>query len=65
MKDLIGYLHTWSATQQCEQKNQQNPIDIIRRALAKAWGREDARLTVRWPLYLRLGRVTAPVTAQS
>jgi len=65
MNDLIGYLHTWSATQQCQQKNEQNPIDIIRRALAKAWGREDARLTVRWPLYLRLGRVTAPVTARS
>jgi SAM-dependent methyltransferase len=65
MNDLIGYLRTWSATQQCQQKNEQNPIDIIRRALAKAWGREDARLTVRWPIYLRLGRVTALVTNQS
>jgi SAM-dependent methyltransferase len=64
MKDLIGYLQTWSATQQCQRKNNQNPIDIIRRALAKAWGREDARLTVRWPLYLRIGRTTAPMTVQ-
>ena len=64
MNDLIGYLQTWSATQLCQQKNNQNPIDIIRRALTKAWGREDARLTVRWPLYLRIGRTTAPVTEQ-
>lgn len=65
MNDLIGYLLTWSATKRCQQNNQQNPIDIIRQALAKAWGREDARLTVRWPIYLRLGRVTALVTDQS
>ncbi len=57
MNDLIGYLHTWSATQLCQRKNEQDPIDIIRRALAKAWGREGAQLTVRWPVYLRAGRV--------
>ncbi len=57
MNDLIGYLHTWSATRLCERKNEQNPIDIVRRALARAWGPETARLTVRWPIYLRLGRV--------
>jgi SAM-dependent methyltransferase len=65
MNDLIGYLQTWSATQQCRRKNNQNPIDIIRRALKKSWGRENARLTVRWPLYLRVGRTTAASTDQS
>jgi len=58
LSDLTGYLHTWSATQRCQQKNEQNPIDIVRRALARAWGPEDKRLSVRWPLYLRLGKVT-------
>ncbi len=57
MNDLIGYLYTWSATQLCQRKNEQNPIDIVRRALARAWGPETTRQTVRWPIYLRLGRV--------
>ena len=65
MSELIGYLHTWSATQLFRQKNEQDPIDIVRRALARAWGPEHTRLTVRWPLYLRLGRVTAQVTDRS
>ncbi|MBI3778982.1 MAG: class I SAM-dependent methyltransferase [Gammaproteobacteria bacterium] len=57
MNDMIGYLHTWSATQRCQRKNEQNPIDIVRRALARAWGPETAQQTVRWPIYLRLGRM--------
>ncbi|MHB8742348.1 MAG: class I SAM-dependent methyltransferase [Sulfuricaulis sp.] len=58
--DFVGYLHTWSATQRFKQQYEQNPIDIVRRALAKTWGSASARITVRWPLYLRLGRLTAP-----
>jgi SAM-dependent methyltransferase len=60
LNDFLGYLHTWSATRRFQQKNDQNPIDIVRRALAKAWGPADTRATVRWPIYLRLGRLTAP-----
>jgi SAM-dependent methyltransferase len=61
LNDLMGYLRTWSATRRFEQKNEQNPLDIIHRLLAKTWGPADVRKTVRWPIYLRLGRVTAPV----
>jgi hypothetical protein len=59
LSDLTGYLNTWSATQRYQQQNQQNPINIVHRLLAKAWGPEDTQRTVRWPLYLRLGRKTA------
>jgi SAM-dependent methyltransferase len=60
LNDLKGYLRTWSATQEFQLKNEQNPLDIIHRVLAKTWGPADVRQTVRWPIYLRLGRVTAP-----
>lgn len=65
LNDFLGYLHTWSATRRFQQKHEQDPIDIIRRALAKAWGPADARVTVRWPLYLRLGRLTVPGVSTS
>jgi SAM-dependent methyltransferase len=64
LNDFMGYLGTWSATRRFMQKNEQNPLDMIRRALAKAWGPADTRHAVRWPVYMRLGRITAPLTYQ-
>lgn len=58
LNEFMGYLHTWSATQRFEKKNEQNPLDIVRRLLVKTWGKPQARQTVRWPLYLRIGKVT-------
>jgi len=60
LDEFMRYLHTWSATQRFVEKNEQNPLDIIHRALAMAWGQVDVRQTVRWPVYLRLGKVTTP-----
>jgi SAM-dependent methyltransferase len=60
MNELIGYLHTWSATQRFQAKNAQDPLDIVRRLLAKTWGDPEQRRTVRWPVYLRIGKVTLP-----
>lgn len=59
LNDFMGYLQTWSATQQFRQKNDQNPLDIVHRMLAKTWGPAHERRTIRWPLYLRLGKVAA------
>jgi len=64
LNDFMGYLGTWSATRRFMQTNEQNPLDMIRRALAKAWGPADTRQAVRWPVYLRLGQITAPLTYQ-
>jgi SAM-dependent methyltransferase len=57
LNELIGYLHTWSATRRFQEKNEQDPLDIVRRLLVKTWGEPQTRRTVRWPLYLRIGRV--------
>ncbi|MBI3545534.1 MAG: class I SAM-dependent methyltransferase [Gammaproteobacteria bacterium] len=58
LNEFISYLLTWSASQRFEQKNQQNPIHIVHRLLAKAWGPEQERRVIRWPIYLRLGKVS-------
>lgn len=59
LDDFMGYLHTWSATRRFQDKNQQDPLNMVQRLLVKTWGETRARQTVSWPLYLRLGKVTA------
>jgi SAM-dependent methyltransferase len=64
LNDLIGYLRTWSATREFQRKNQEDPLPMIRRALARAWGEPETRLAICWPIYLRLGKVTAPMATR-
>lgn len=59
LNEFIGYLHTWSATQRFQNKNEQNPLDIVRRLLVKTWGDPQTRHAVRWPVYLRIGRAAS------
>lgn len=59
LNEFMGYLHTWSATQRFEKKNEQNPLNMVHRLLVKTWGDPQTRQTVRWPLYLRLGKVSS------
>ncbi len=51
---------TWSAVWALEQAEGPGPFATFRRALEAAWGRGPATTvrTVRWPLVLRVGRVT-------
>lgn len=53
---LIGYLETWSAVKHYIRENQQNPIELIRTELRKAWGETKTR-NVIFPLLLRVGKV--------
>lgn len=58
MNEFKGYLRTWSATRRYQEKNEQDPLQIVHRLLTKTWGDPAARQTIRWPLYVRLGKVT-------
>jgi len=60
LPDLVGYVGTWSAVWALEQAEGPGPLATFRRALEAAWGRGPATTvrTVRWPLVLRVGRVT-------
>jgi SAM-dependent methyltransferase len=57
LNDVIGYLTSWSATQKFRVVHGHSPVDNIRDELANAWGNPHFKRRVRWPLYLRVGRV--------
>jgi SAM-dependent methyltransferase len=59
LEAFIGYLGSWSASRQFRQSVGHDPLDLVRGNLVKSWGQTERRLSVRWPLYLRLGKVTA------
>lgn len=55
--ELLGYLDTWSAVRVYRARHEADPLDRVRDRLRAAWG-DDAPRTVRWPLALRVGRVS-------
>lgn len=57
LREVIGYLHTWSATQRYRQDQQRDPITPS--DWVAAWGNPDVARTLRWPLHLRVGRTSA------
>jgi SAM-dependent methyltransferase len=57
LDDLLGYLGTWSSVVRYRQQRGADPLALIDKQLAEAWGPADVARTVRWPLYCRIGRV--------
>src|SRR5690606_39099643 len=57
LEHLIGYLNTWSAVKHFIRQNNDNPVDRLQKDIAHLWGDEPAK-EVRFPLLLRIGRVT-------
>lgn len=51
---FLGYLGTWSAIKHYMKSNANNPIDLIRDDLIKAWGGEIERI-VKWPVLTLIG----------
>ncbi len=56
LADLFGYLNSWSAAQTYRTSRGADPLDEKRTDFATAWGGNTDRL-VRWPLYLRAGKL--------
>jgi SAM-dependent methyltransferase len=57
LESFLGYLNTWSAVKEYEQKNHKNPIDFIALELKAAWGDGKEELCIIWPIHLLAGRV--------
>ena len=55
--DLIGFLQSWSGTTNFEKQRGYNPVEMIRRRLIEAWGTDGGVRSLRWKLFLRIGRV--------
>jgi ubiquinone/menaquinone biosynthesis C-methylase UbiE len=56
LEHLLGFLHTWSATQRFMAANGNDPLDLIANDLAQAWGIPAQERSAIWPLTTRLGR---------
>ena len=55
---LSGFLVSWSATRKYQQANGRHPLSVIWAELVEAWGEPSQRRRIRWPLHLRVGRVS-------
>jgi SAM-dependent methyltransferase len=55
----IGFMASWSGTQRYLASQGRNPLDEILPELRDAWGDEDHSRLVKWPLYFRIGRISA------
>lgn len=59
LRHLWGYLDTWSACRRYQARTGVNPLDLVRDDLGAAWGDpNDGVREVRWPLSLRIGRLS-------
>ncbi|HAC64772.1 MAG TPA: SAM-dependent methyltransferase [Cyanothece sp. UBA12306] len=57
LPEILAFLETWSGTQNYISVHQRNPLDQIEDDLTAVWGDITTSKLVRWPLYLRLGRL--------
>lgn len=57
LEQVSGFLDSWSATRLYEKAHNQHPLKHIWQELTDAWGKPSRKLTLRWPLHLRVGRV--------
>lgn len=55
---MLGYMNTWSATKRFVKQHGFNPVERLTPEFVAAWGDPATVRTVRWPLFLRLGRVS-------
>ena len=58
LQRLLGYFSTWSGVNRCRRETGEDPIAALGRQLAAVWGDPATPRPVRWPLHLRVGRVT-------
>ncbi|MEP6801358.1 MAG: class I SAM-dependent methyltransferase [Acidobacteriota bacterium] len=59
LSDLAGYLRTWSATRRYSASQGRDPVLLVERELAAAWGDPATPRPVTWTLDLRVGRSPA------
>jgi len=57
LPQLLGYLGTWSSVEKYRAAQGSDPLALIASELHAAWGDPDSPRLVRWPLYMRVGRV--------
>jgi SAM-dependent methyltransferase len=56
LADLLDYVSTWSAVKRYLAARGEDPLPALRAALLPGWGDPATVRTLRWPLFLRVGR---------
>ena len=56
LPQLIGYLGTWSGVRHYKEKEHKDPVSMVKKELAEAWGPEETH-EVYWPVYVRAARL--------
>lgn len=54
--EMMGYMSTWTAVENFRKQRGEDPLPALSKQLEPHWRRSR---TVRWPLYIRAGHVTA------
>jgi len=57
LDQLGGYLRSWSAVGSYVRKHEKDPVTPFLEELGKVWGPAGRTRDVRWPLFMRVGRV--------
>ncbi len=57
MQDLLAYFERWSSSVKYRQAKHARPTRLIEGDLERAWGDPRQKRDLRFPLYMRLGRV--------
>lgn len=57
LKELLGYLDSWSGVQTYKDKNNTNPIDAILKDLVQHWESPEGKKRVSWDIDLLVGRL--------
>jgi ubiquinone/menaquinone biosynthesis C-methylase UbiE len=56
LRQLAGYLGTWSACKRYKESRGVDPLGVIAQDLEQQWGDPDRKRTIDWPLMVRVGR---------
>jgi SAM-dependent methyltransferase len=58
VKQLLGYLATWSAVKRYRDHKGKNPIESVEKELTRLWDARSDVMAVYWPLSVMIGRKT-------
>jgi len=58
LEGYVGYLRSWSATQNYIKKNGQDPVALVGEELLQAWGNPETVRPVRWAMTIRAGYIS-------
>jgi hypothetical protein len=58
LDEVAGYIRTWSAARAFVKERGQDPVEGLLDELAPVWGSSLQSRWARWPVAMRIGRVT-------